>query len=183
MRNRGILLALAVAALAIVGVVAAQADQPSDAMTTLKVKMKLLQELGGEALEIDVDTIDGHVHLTGDVEERASLELADDLAKSVDGVLSVDNALTLESPPPATVEGAAGEIEREVGDAMLEGRVRLALIDELGMTGLQIGTEAADGQVVLEFDADISKSARERAVAAVEKVEGVRKVSSVDERG
>lgn len=165
------------------GSTAAHADEIADAGLTMKVKLQLLEKLGAEALEINVDSKNGAVRLSGDVEKRASLELATSITKSVGGVASVDNDLTLENPEGKTkVERAAGEVESEVKDAILESRIRIALIDAIGGTGFKIGTEAADGAVVLEIPADVSRSDRERSVAAVRALDGVKKVSTVDKK-
>jgi hyperosmotically inducible protein len=171
-----------IVALALVaGSGAARADELSDGSVTMKVKLQLLEKLGAEALEIDVDTTNGAVRLSGDVEKRASVELATSIAKSVDGVASVDNDLTLESAAgKSTVERTADEVERELKDAILETRIRIALVDAIGGTGFKLGTEAADGAVVLEIPSDISKNDRQRAVAAVRALDGVKKVSTVD---
>jgi osmotically-inducible protein OsmY len=181
MKNR-ILTTAIVGALALFGA-AAWADRSSDAAVTWKTKLHLLEKLGVEALEIDVDTVNGAVHLTGEVEKRATVELASTVVQSVEGVQSVDNDLVLEQPSGNTVARAAGELEKEVKDAMLESRVRLALFEAIGASAVEIGTEAADGTVVLEFGMEVSKPARDRAVASVRALEGVRKVSAVDKRG
>lgn len=174
--------------LAIIGALAlfagtARADRSSDATVTWKAKLLLLEKLGAEALEIDVDTVDGAVHLGGAVEKRATVELAGTVVESVEGVRSVDNDLTLAKAPGNAVERAAGEAEKEVKDAMLESRVRLALFEAIGASALEVGTEAADGTVVLEFGMEVSKPARERAITSVRALDGVRKVSAVDKRG
>lgn len=180
-RNPWIALMFALALVAGSGVV--KADELSDGGLTLKVKLQLLDKLGAEALEIDVDSKDGAVRLSGDVEKRESLELAPSIARSVEGVDSVDNDLTLEKAAgKSSVERAAGEVEREVKDAILETRIRIALVDAIGGTGFKLGTEAADGAVVLEVPSDISKGDRDRAVAAVRALDGVKKVSTVDKR-
>lgn len=174
--------------LAILGALAlvagpARADRSSDAMVTWKAKLLLLEKLGAEALEIDVDTADGAVHLGGTVEKRATVELAGTVVRSVEGVRSVDNDLTLEKESGNAVARAASEAEKEVRDAILESRVRLALFDAIGTSALEVGTEAADGTVVLEFGMGVSKPARELAMTSVRALDGVRKVSAVDKRG
>ncbi|MGE0638917.1 MAG: BON domain-containing protein [Thermoanaerobaculia bacterium] len=165
-----------------IGPAALRADDLKDAGLTMKVKLVLLEKLGAEALEVDVDTTNAVVRLSGDVEKRETIELAPTLAKSVEGVASVDNDLTLEadaSPAKTKIERAAGEAEREVKDAILESRIRIALIDAIGASGFKVGTEAADGTVVLEMPVDFSKSDRSQAIAAVRALDGVKKVSTV----
>jgi osmotically-inducible protein OsmY len=159
----------------------AAADTASDATTTLKVKLALLTKLGADSLKIDVDTTDGAVRLGGEVGKRETAELAKTVAASVEGVTAVDNDLVVETPASAgAVARAAAETEAEVKDGILESKVRLALIDQLGSDGFRIGTEAANGVVTLEFGPELGSDRRALAVKAVEGVEGVAKVVSVE---
>ncbi len=176
--RRFICLLVPVAAL-VAGAAFALAPQSADAdwMTTAKVKLGLLEKLGADALEIHVETTEGVVHLTGDVEKRESRELAPRIAESVAGVSSVDNDLRLE-PSGAYGGSKTAEAEAEVKDAMLEMRVRIALIDALGTDGFAVGTEAANGMVVLEFAPEAAKEMRSRAVKVVRALEGVEKVTT-----
>ena len=169
-----------VAALVAIPTVAA-ADAASDATTTLKVKLALLTKLGADSLKIDVDTTDGSVRLGGEVGKRETAELAATVARSVEGVGQVDNDLVVETPASTgAIAKAAAETEAEVKDGILESKVRLALIDQLGSDGFRIGTEAANGVVTLEFGPELGSDRRALAVKAVEGVEGVAKVVSVE---
>ena len=153
----------------------------ADWTTTLKVKLALLEKLGTDALNVDVDTNAGAVRLGGTVGKRETAELASTIARSVEGVHSVDDDLGVEASAGTGAVGAvATEVENEVKDAMLESSVRLALIDKLGSDGLEIGTEAASGVVTLEYPATLSADRRSQAKAAVQAVSGVRNVVSVE---
>lgn len=164
------------------GASGARADESqANWTTTLKVKLALLEKLGTDALRIDVDTNAGAVHLGGTVSERETAELASTVTRSVAGVQSVDNDLEVRGTPD-TVGGAVDEGEREVKDAVLESRVRLALIDQLGGDGFKIGTEAASGVVTLEFPSDLPADRRDQAKSAVAAVDGVAEVIWVEKR-
>lgn len=151
---------------------------------TLNVKLALLNKLGNDSLRMDVTTNDGHVNLTGTVNKRETLELAETVAESVAGVKTVDNDLELraneQNPSQASV--AAGEAEAEVKDAVLETKVRIALVDKMGSDGFRVGTEAASGVLTLEFDKSMSAARRQEAKRIVEGVHGVTKVISVDKK-
>jgi osmotically-inducible protein OsmY len=134
-------------------------DTP-DWVTTLMVKLELLTKLGVDALHIDINTADGQVQLAGTVEKRETPDLAGELASKV--------------------EAAEREAKAELADAVLEARVCLKLIDQLGSDGLRIGTEASDGVVTLEFAKEMPEQRRDQAVAAVQGIQGVTKVLSVD---
>ena len=154
----------------------------ADWTTTAKVKLELLNKLGTDALRMNVDTVQGKVQLTGTVDKRASVELADDIAKSVSGVTGVDNDLRLE-PRTDTTEAVMKEAENEVKDAVLEAKLRIALIDKLGADGFKVGTEAASGVVTLEFDSSLPSSERQSAERTARTVDGVKRVLTIEKKG
>lgn len=72
---------------------AAEADssQPvNDTWITTKVKSSLLADDDVSGLDIEVDTVDGVVFLTGNVDNRTQIEEAKRIAKDIDGVSRVD---------------------------------------------------------------------------------------------
>ncbi len=70
-------------------------DKIADLSTTATVKTKLLAESEVAGLDIDVDTKAGEVTLTGTASSEAEKDLAGTLAKNTDGVLSVENDITV----------------------------------------------------------------------------------------
>lgn len=158
------------------------ADDPADWTTTLKVKLVLLEKLGADSLHVDVDTDAGALTLRGTVGKRETRELAETIAKSVEGVESVQNDILLEASVanPSKAGVAVGEAEAELKDALLSTKIRLALIDKMGSDGLKIGTEVANGVVTLEFGPELAATRRLEATDVVQGVEGVTKVVSVD---
>jgi hyperosmotically inducible protein len=72
-------------------------DKIDDAAITAKVKTAMIAEPGLKALQINVDTANGVVTLTGAVDSTKSLERATQVAQGVQGVKSVDNRLNLKS--------------------------------------------------------------------------------------
>ena len=155
-----------------------------DWSTTLKVKLALLEKLGTDSLRVDVDTEDGKVELAGTVKKRETSELATTVAKSVAGVSDVENELRVEAAEanPSAVDAAAQELEAEWKDAVLETKVRIAFVDQLGTDGFKVGTEAASGVVTLQFDSETPSELRQKAMAAARSVDGVNKVVSVDRK-
>lgn len=69
----------------------------TDASITAAVKMKMADDETVKASNIDVDTKDGVVTLTGFVSSQAERDKAIDLARSVDGVKNVQARLTVGS--------------------------------------------------------------------------------------
>lgn len=161
-----------------------EAHEKANWTTTLNVKLALLNKLGNDSLRIDVTTNDGSVTLTGTVNKRETAELAETVTQSVSGVKKVHNDIKLlaNEQNPSTASKAAGEAEAEVKDAVLETKVRIALVDKMGSDGFKIGTEAASGVLTLEFDKNMSGARRQEAKRIVEGVGGVTKVISVDKK-
>lgn len=69
----------------------------TDAAITAKVNAALAADDRLSALGIDVDTTDGRVELSGTAPDAASRERATVLAKAVEGVVEVENRLTIRS--------------------------------------------------------------------------------------
>jgi hyperosmotically inducible periplasmic protein len=68
----------------------------TDAAITAAVNAKLAADPGLSALRINVDTSSGRVALSGDAPDAAARDRATTLASSVDGVVGVENKLTLQ---------------------------------------------------------------------------------------
>lgn len=70
-------------------------EYADDAMVTSAVKAKFLADDLVPGLSVSVETQDGVVQLTGEVESQAQATQAENVAKGVDGVVSVKNDLTI----------------------------------------------------------------------------------------
>lgn len=68
-----------------------------DASITSAIKMKFANDELVSASDINVDTVQGHVTLTGKVDSQRELDRAMKLGRSVDGVKSVRSVLTIPS--------------------------------------------------------------------------------------
>lgn len=68
-----------------------------DAAITAKVKSAFVAEPDLQALQIDVDTKDGTVTLTGEVDSEQKKERAAQIAQGQEGVKSVENRLTVKA--------------------------------------------------------------------------------------
>ena len=70
-------------------------DKVADATITAKVKSAMIGEPNLKSLQINVDTNNGVVTLTGTVDTPQKLELATQVAQRVEGVKSVNNRLDM----------------------------------------------------------------------------------------
>ncbi|MGQ9495441.1 MAG: BON domain-containing protein [Thermoanaerobaculaceae bacterium] len=150
------------------------AQSVADALLEGKVKVALLQHLKGEAMAIEVEAKEGTVTLSGKVEERATPMVAGRVAGSVQGVVKVVNKLQW-TPTTGERPGKLEEAKRLFQDQLLEGRVKVRLLEELGRTAFAIEVEARSSVVVLSGTVG-SWEKRKLAVAVAESTPGVRKV-------
>jgi len=98
----------------LIGVGAANAaETKEDWITTLNVKLALLNKLGNDSMHVDVDSKAGAVTLKGTVDKRETRELAEAITASVAGVSSVANDILLEASVanPNKAGVAAGDKE------------------------------------------------------------------------
>ena len=72
------------------------ATAATDATITTKINVALVADDQLKALKINVDTKDGKVVLTGTAPDAGARDRATALAKAVDGVVDVDNRLTVQ---------------------------------------------------------------------------------------
>ncbi len=149
----------------------------ADARLEREVRLALLEKLGEDGLGVTVEATGGRVSLIGAVDKRTTQELAEEVAKSVPGVQSVDNRLAArEGQPESTLPGkAVGHAEREVNDAVLEMRVGKNLLGEIGRYALDLEVEATDGVVSLRGTLP-DRERKSLALKAARGTSGVKKV-------
>jgi osmotically-inducible protein OsmY len=73
--------------------------EAKDAWITGKLEAVYALNSHLDAFAIDTETTNGKVHLTGKVDSDIDRDLAGELAKGIDGVVSVDNDLTIAANP------------------------------------------------------------------------------------
>lgn len=140
------------------------------------VYVALLEKLGKDGLPIDVEVLGSRAVLTGEVEQRSTQEVAEEVALSVPGVRSVDNRVTVAVPTSRTPMGqAVSHTELEVQDAVLEARIGKNLLAEIGRYALDLEVESTDGVVSLRGTLP-DEERRKLALKAAEGTTGVKKV-------
>lgn len=149
------------------------------------VRLALLDKLGWDALDVRVEVDRGEAILLGEVDKRATQELAEEVALSIQGVRRVDNRLRLapQSEPQTVVDRAASTTEREVSDAALELKVGKNLLAEIGRYALDLEVEVTDGVASVRGTVP-DRERKSLALKAAERTSGVKKVIDlVDVRG
>jgi hyperosmotically inducible protein len=68
-------------------------DQPiNDTWITTKVKSSLLADSDVAGLDVSVETVNGVVRLSGDVESQAQIDRAVEIARDIEGVTNVESS-------------------------------------------------------------------------------------------
>ena len=162
------LAALLVAGLVATGCASTQTagQQIDDAEITASVKTKLAADPEVKAHEIDVDTIDGEVRLSGIVDDAATRAEAEKQARGTDGVRRVKNELEV---------GSDLSTRAELNDAAITAKVKTALVSDDLVKARDIDVDTIDGIVTLS--GIVASSAEKRQAETVARgCDGVRSV-------
>jgi osmotically-inducible protein OsmY len=120
-----------------------------------------------DAVEIDIEVDKDMVQLNGFVDTEEERARAEEIAMNLEGVASVEN--NLEIQPGDRTAGEYGN------DKLLTTKVKTALADDEVAHALKIDVEVDHGIVSLGGFVD-SEAERSAAVAAAQRVEGVKEV-------
>jgi hyperosmotically inducible protein len=156
---------------------AGEEESVEDASLGADVRLALIEKLGFDALGIRVDATGGRIDLTGRVEKRATQELAEEVARSVQGVSRVNSRLTLkdQGTSETPVGQAVSSTELEVQDAALELRVGKNLLGEIGRYALRLEVESTDGVVSVRGEVP-DRERKNLALRTARETDGVKKV-------
>ena len=138
-----------------------------DTVLTGTVKAALLSDPGIKSFEFKVETRKGEVQLSGFVDDQAQVDRATAVARSVTGVVSVDNRVSF--------KGAPTTVGREVDDSVVTTRVKTALLADENVKSSDIAVATRKGEVQLSGFVD-SQNQIDRAVIVARGAEGVQGV-------
>jgi len=186
--------------LSVAGLVVTAACSQSDPGITTAVKSKLAADDTVKAYQIDVDTSNGVVTLTGNVDSSAAKEKAIILARGQNGVADVIDHLNVGAPATSTTGeikddlNAAGRATKDagdravdatkdaaartgevVGDAAITTAVKAKLLGDTTTPGLSINVDTKDGVVTLTGTVKNSVES-ERAMSVARGTDGVKRV-------
>jgi osmotically-inducible protein OsmY len=191
--NKTLIASFVAASLGLVGVAAANdhdgAERTAgqaidDAAITASVKAKLLEDDRTEGFDINVDTRNGRVTLKGGTDSLADKTIAGDIARGTDGVVAVDNQLTVAAPgtdarQQANEATASGEVRETlsdagevINDAWITSKVKTQLVADEDIAGLDITVETKDNRVHLIGDVP-NAEVRAEAVRIAQTTQGV----------
>jgi hyperosmotically inducible protein len=161
--------------------VLAMACAQSDAGITTSVKSQLAADDLVKARNINVDTRDRVVTLTGEVRSTAEEAQALQIARNTDGVANVIDQIEI-APEPAPTTGIGGTpTEPGPGDVLITdpnitAQVKAKLLADPDVAGLRIDVDTKD-QVVTLTGTVRTQAEEVRALQLAREVEGVTRVT------
>lgn len=160
---------VALAAILAVGCASTQSasTQLSDSAITAKVETKLAADPEINPFNIDVDTNEGVVTLSGAVEKELARAEAERLARATDGVRDVINDITLG-------DRALGE---RVSDGWITTKIKAKIAADPELNPFNINVDTKDGIVTLSGRVKTAADAEE-AVELARGTEGVQRVQN-----
>lgn len=164
---------------AAVAVLFAAACAQSDAGLTTKVKTKLAADSTVKASQINVDTKNRVVTLSGTVDSEAAKTQAVALARGTEGVTDVVDNLSVAptsaeaAPPPGGQPSSS--VGQAVDDATITAAVKSKLVADTVVGGLKIDVDTKDGVVTLTGPVK-SQNEKDTAVRIARETSGVRDV-------
>jgi hyperosmotically inducible protein len=170
------------------GVALLVACAQTDAGITTKVKSKLAADDTVKAYQIDVDTKEKVVTLSGNVDSQAAKDQAVALARQVEGVADVVDNITVAGgsaalpgeggAPPTAGEGDPATVGAVLDDAAITAAVKAKLMGDPLVGGLKIDVDTRDGMVSLTGDNMKSQAEIDQAIQLARQTEGVKDVDS-----
>ena len=144
-------------------------DGRSDAMITFEVKLGLIADGRTSGFATDVDTRDGTVTLSGKVDTEQARAAADEVAKKVDGVKSVNNQLQ--------VVPEAKRKEVDATDEKITDAIEKAMDTDPSLTDVGLSANSNNGVITLDGTVETREQLL-KAAEAIRKVPGVRSVDT-----
>mgnify|MGYP006184998045 CR=1 FL=1 len=158
-----------------------------DATITASVKTRLLADERTKGFDINVDTYNGVVSLTGGADSMADKMAATEVVGQVEDVVRVENKLTVagegtEARQDANTATASGEVREAmdeagdgIDDAWITSKVKTQLLADDQVKGTQINVDTKGNVVTLTGTAP-SAEARAKAIELAKATRGVRGV-------
>lgn len=154
------------------------AQRFEDATLVATVKSKLLWSSVTEALNIEVDSKEGVITLKGRAQSPEAKELAGSLASNTDGVVSVNNLISLSAADSIAAKAQPQSLTptEEMSDAWITSKVKASLIYSRTLDGLNIKVDTKAG--VVSLNGVVANFAeKELAVEIAKNIRGVKGVN------
>lgn len=152
----------------------------NDAVITGKVKTTFMGDTRLKDVDISVTTVNGIVMLKGTAPDSDTKNLAEELARQVEGTLGVEN--NIYTPSLATeiadkTKAVTKDAERAVTNSWITTKVKSVLLADSLTKGLQISVTTKKHVVILKGEVG-TLAARDQAIALATQIKGVEGVDS-----
>jgi hyperosmotically inducible periplasmic protein len=151
----------------------------SDTAITTQVKAKLATDSSIKSSDISVTTANGVVTLDGSVSDAATRSAVERTAKSVTGVTSVYNRLSLSSGGMAAMTSDDDEGQDDTSDTWITTKVKASLLADSDAKGFDVDVETRNGVVMLQ-GALQDQDAVDHVTQIAAGVEGVKSVNATE---
>lgn len=195
---KNIILILSIVLFVLSGMIACKesaSSKMSDSEITSAVQEKLRSDVNVGSSDIQVETNEGKVTLTGEVDSLVDSNQAIALAKSIPQVKSVQSELEVkevltnedvserieekEDKAMKDAEQATdGSVANAVSDAAITANIKMKFTEDPVVSALKINVDTNDGRVTLTGTVK-SEAEAKRAIQIAESVDGVSQVASV----
>lgn len=159
-------------------------ERVDDATITATVKSKLLWNSHTDGLDINVDTMNGKVILTGTANSASEKDLAGRLARRTNGVIGVNNQIAVAPGSPSSTDKAKTEVKDTaqktgvvISDSWITTKVKSSLLFTRSINSFDIDVTTDKGVVSLSGKVD-SSIERDLAIEVAQNVRGVKKVDA-----
>jgi hyperosmotically inducible protein len=143
--------------------------QIDDSVVTTRVKTALLEDQDVKSFDLKVETRKGEVMLSGLVDNTFQRDRAVLVARSVPGVVAVDNQVGL--------KGGATTFGTKVDDGIITTQIKASLLADASVKSLDIMVVTRDNNVQLSGFVN-SQDQIDRALSLAHSIEGVKNVEN-----
>ena len=140
-----------------------------DTVVTTKVKSALVADQEIKGLQFQVETRKGVVQLSGFADNQAQIDRAINVARSTEGVTSVENGVTLKDGKVT--------VGNKVDDGIVTTKVKSALLADPSVKAFDISVATSKGAVQLSGFVD-NQAQIDQAILVARGIEGVAGVES-----
>jgi len=147
--------------------VASVGTNVDDSVITTKIKTALLANENIKSLDITVTTSKGNVMLSGFVNNKEQIDISMQIAKAIQGVISVDNQFT--------VKDGINTVGAKIDDDVITTKVKSTLLSDAAIKSFDISVVTRNGEVQLSGFVDNAAQVQ-HSIQVAQSVEGVKSV-------
>lgn len=153
-----------------------------DSFIVAEIKSRLKGDPRMESTDIQVDSVNGTVILTGSTSSDEARQAAEEIALQVKGVSRVDNRLSSPSSTNTIKERSEETLQRTgriASDSWITTKIRSSLLADPITKSMNIGVKTVEGVVSLSGQVE-TKAEYDRALQLAKGIKGVKRVNTAE---